>query len=136
MNAPFDDESDIDEFYDLLEEGANIRDDSDSVSSESSATTAAVDPQLQLLEDLTSNLNSLTVEAETILSHQPRNTQLVLSFETKRLFNQYEHYGSMARLKVGVQNFLGLGDEKGRIRINNEMKKDDDSDVFNETSTN
>ncbi|KIY03409.1 uncharacterized protein Z520_00100 [Fonsecaea multimorphosa CBS 102226] len=78
------------------------------------------DEKARLLEQLQDELRSLTLEAETILSRQPRATQMALVRETKGLFDEYKHFGSMARLKVGVERFLGLGDERGKVRIEKE----------------
>ncbi|OAP63397.1 hypothetical protein AYL99_02624 [Fonsecaea erecta] len=89
-------------------------------------------PKAQLLEHLQSELRKLTLEAETVLSRQPRSTQKVFAAETKVLFDDYKRFGSMARLKVGVDRFLKLGDEKGRLRIEKEEEKDkhkDDQDM-------
>ena len=108
-------------------------DGSASESSEGSDTPRKLDPMAQILNDLTADLNSLTLEAETILSRQPRATQVVLSLETKRLFSQYEKYGSMARLKVGVQKFMRLGDEKGKLRIKDDTKEDEEEEPLRET---
>jgi hypothetical protein len=124
-------DSDLDSLYDSFGEGADGPDDLDDLGSESSDnsdTTVSVDPQAQLLEDLESDLNSLTLEAETILSRQPRSTQLVLARETKALFKSYEKYGSMARLKLGIEKFFGLGDERGRLQLKDDTEDEDEND--------
>ncbi|OQV03710.1 hypothetical protein CLAIMM_08724 [Cladophialophora immunda] len=84
--------------------------------------------QAQLLEYLQSQLHSLTLEAETVLSRQPRSTQMALVIETKGLFDEYKHYGSMARLKVGIERFLKLGDEKGKLCFEKEGKEEGQED--------
>ncbi|ETI26034.1 hypothetical protein G647_02811 [Cladophialophora carrionii CBS 160.54] len=126
-------DSDLDSLYDPFGEEVDCPDDQDvsdsasSADSDTSDTAGSVDPQARLLEDLESDLNSLTLEAETILSRQPRSTQLILARETKGLFKGYEKYGSMARLRVGIEKFLRLGDERGRLRI--EDDKNDENDT-------
>lgn len=135
MNPQLDnDESDNDGSYTQLGAEADDVDDSYSESSATSDTSADIDPQAQLLQDLTANLDSLTLQAETILSHQPRGTQLVLATETKFLFKQYEKFGSMARLKVGVEKFLRLGDEKGRLRLEDDTIDEKDSKAMTNRS--
>ncbi|EXJ56935.1 hypothetical protein A1O7_07279 [Cladophialophora yegresii CBS 114405] len=124
-------DSDLDSLYDPFGEEVELPDDPGALDSESSAnsdtsdTAGSFDPQAQLLEDLESDLNSLTLEAEIILSRQPRSTQLILARETKALFKSYEKYGSMARLRVGVEKFLRLGDERGRLRIEDDDENDE-----------
>lgn len=85
--------------------------------SEEPFATVPEDPNADKLKDLESDFLSLTLEAETILSQQPRFTQVRLAHETKYLFKHYEKYGSMARLKLGVGKFLRLGDEGGKMQI-------------------
>ncbi|OCT49114.1 hypothetical protein CLCR_04899 [Cladophialophora carrionii] len=138
MNAQIDTngndiDSDLDSLYDPFGEEVDCPDDPDvsdtasSADSDSSDTAGSGDPQAQLLEDLESDLNSLTLEAETNLSRQPRSTQLILAKETKGLFKGYEKYGSMARLRVGIEKFLSLGDERGRLRIEDDKNDENDS---------
>ncbi|KIW83710.1 hypothetical protein Z517_02956 [Fonsecaea pedrosoi CBS 271.37] len=79
----------------------------------------------RLLEHLQSQLHSLTLEAETVLSRQPRSTQTTLAAQTKGLFDEYKHYGSMARLKVGIEKFFKLGDEKGKVCFEKEEREED-----------
>ncbi|KAJ9610509.1 hypothetical protein H2200_005286 [Cladophialophora chaetospira] len=127
MSAQVDDDnSDSDSLYDEVGDEADNLSDTNSESSSTSDSSFSIDPQTLTLEDLTANLNALTLQAETILSHQPRGTQLVLAKETKVLFKQYEKYGSMARLKVGIEKFLRQGDEKGRLRIEGHQTSEDD----------
>ncbi|KAI1616513.1 hypothetical protein EDD36DRAFT_137414 [Exophiala viscosa] len=83
----------------------------------SSSFSAATNPDEVLLEDLESELNTLTLDAQTIISHQPRATQLQLTSETRTLFNSYQQHGSMARLKIRIEKFLRRGDNDGKLRF-------------------
>ncbi|KAK5203249.1 hypothetical protein LTR41_011051 [Exophiala xenobiotica] len=74
-------------------------------------------PEEQLLESLESDLNLLTLEAETIIAHQPRATQVQFTVDTRRLFNDYQQHGSMARLKVDVEKFFDRGDDGGKLQL-------------------
>ncbi|KIV79554.1 hypothetical protein PV11_07106 [Exophiala sideris] len=97
--------------------GLTLGDDDTESCTTSSSFSAATDPDEVLLEDLESELNTLTLEAQTIISHQPRATQLGLTSETRTLFNSYKQHGSMARLKVGIEKFLRQGDDDGKIHF-------------------
>ncbi|KIW18533.1 hypothetical protein PV08_02821 [Exophiala spinifera] len=69
----------------------------------------------RLLEDLESELNLLTLDAETILSRQPRATQLQMTVNTRKIFEDYKQHGSMARLKRGIEQFFAREDvRKGK----------------------
>ncbi|KIW97453.1 uncharacterized protein Z519_01037 [Cladophialophora bantiana CBS 173.52] len=145
MNAHVNDDNDgnDDDVFDTLDEPsdhspdeASDSDDSDagagvgaagrSNNAASSIRTDDHHPRAQLLEDLQGQLRSLTLEAETILSRQPRSTQLALAAETKSLFGEYKQYGSMARLKAGLEKFLRSGNEKGRICFEEEKEEGED----------
>lgn len=115
--------ADVDNPFFLSENEADDNRESDAESSTSLEAPKPVDPQEQLLGDLESQLNSLTLDAQSIIARQPRATQVQLETETKHLFNDYQHCGSMARLKVGVEKFLCLGNNGGRMRFEN--PKDD-----------
>lgn len=71
-----------------------------------------------LLDLLESELKTLTLEAQTIISQQSRATQLKLTRETRQLFDNYRQSGSMARLKVGLDKFMSQGNESGTIQFN------------------
>ncbi|KAK6379390.1 hypothetical protein LTS17_006308 [Exophiala oligosperma] len=66
--------------------------------------------QHQVLEDLESELNVLTLDAETVISCQPRATQIRLVVNTRKIFNDYKQYGSMARLRRGIEKFFERDD--------------------------
>ena len=122
---------DPDDLYDLFEDGGEENEAFDSESLTSLDSSEAADPQTQLLEILDSQLNSLTLEAETILSHQPRSTQLTLAAQTKDLFKQYDQFGSMARLKVDIEKYLRLGDQNGKLQIEDDKDEKDSEYTVN-----
>jgi hypothetical protein len=123
MNAQINNPQDrLGENFPRLVEDADIADDAKSEYSEDGDTTDVKDPRLSLLEDLQGELNGLTLEAETILSHQSRHTQLALSSDTWSLFEQYKQFGSMARLRASVEKFLRAGDSDGTIKFIDETK--------------
>ncbi|EXJ67546.1 uncharacterized protein A1O5_09559 [Cladophialophora psammophila CBS 110553] len=145
MNAHVNDDADdndddvfdtLDDLSDHSPDEASDSDDSDtgagpgaagrSNNAASSIRTEDHHPWAQLLEDLQGQLRSITLEAETILSRQPRSTQLALAAGTKSLFGEYKQYGSMTRLKVGVEKFLRSGDEKGRICFEEEKEEEEE----------
>lgn len=101
--------------------------DFDSSSSIYSELPPNVDPREELAEDLEARLNAFTLDAETIIQHQPQDTQLQLFDEIRDLFLQYQHYGSMARLKVGVEKFLRLNDRKGRMKFEQAENENENS---------
>lgn len=77
-----------------------------------------INPQDGLLDILESELKTLTLEAQTTISQQSRATQLKLTRETRLLFDNYRQFGSMARLKAGLDKFMSQGDENGTIQFN------------------
>ncbi|RVX68161.1 hypothetical protein B0A52_08669 [Exophiala mesophila] len=95
-------------------------------------------PHHDLLELLESEMKTLALDAQTIIAQQSRATQLKLTTETRQLFNNYKQFGSMARLKVGLDKFLSQGDEDGKIQFTKrtpdlksqipQQQEDDDDD--------
>ncbi|KAL6246707.1 hypothetical protein RBB50_006014 [Rhinocladiella similis] len=73
--------------------------------------------QKQLLEDLESELNLLTLDAETIISRQPRATQAQLAVNTRNIFNDYKEHGSMVRLKRGIEKFFDRDDVRDGTKL-------------------
>ncbi|EXJ87806.1 hypothetical protein A1O1_04733 [Capronia coronata CBS 617.96] len=68
-----------------------------------------------LLEEFEATLNKLTLDAETIVAAQPRATQLHLTTQTKKIFKDYKQYGSMARLKIGVEKLLAPSPDEEKL---------------------
>ncbi|KIX02999.1 uncharacterized protein Z518_06549 [Rhinocladiella mackenziei CBS 650.93] len=108
------DPSNMDHHSVVFEDDTSDSDDSES-STSSSETDEPVDPQTELCEDLESQLLGLTLEAQTVITGQPRATQLQLIADTRNLFRDYMSYGSMARLTVGIEKFFRLGDQGGKL---------------------
>lgn len=105
-----------DPFGDLEQKIPDDGDDTESLTS-SEDENEDLSPEEQILEDLESDFNLLTLEAQTIIAHQPRATQVQFTVDTRKLFNDYQQHGSMARLKVGLEKFLERGDDGGKLEF-------------------
>lgn len=116
------------EFPNAPADQASHEDDDAESCTTSSSFSEATNPDEVLLEDLESELNTLTLDAQTIISHQPRATQLKLTSETRTLFNSYKQHGSMARLKVGVEKFLRPDNNGGALKFTDVEVEKESSD--------
>jgi hypothetical protein len=129
---------------DPLADEASDESDVESATTSSSVGCESVDPLSELLEESESDLNLLTLEAETVVMQQPRATQVALTEQTRKLFAGYEQHGSMTRLKVGIEKYLfdktdliftdgnthsgtaGRPPHFGKVFMHNETKDDDE----------
>lgn len=82
-----------------------------------SDVTEVIDPTEELLEELESQLDSVTLDAQTIVTRQPRATQVQLGADTRKLFGEYKQHGSMSRLLVGIQKIFRFSDGRGKLKF-------------------
>ncbi|KAK5061255.1 hypothetical protein LTR84_007797 [Exophiala bonariae] len=75
----------------------------------------SVNHEEDVLDQLSAQLNDLTLLAEEIVAQQPRTTQVRLMLETRKMFNAYKKSGSMIRLEKNVDQFLKAGDSDGLL---------------------